>query len=83
MLIWVRLCVFIIIFHYLVLLLQFESYIKFNFSLISVFDQNRDMNFLLPSNFDYSVNSYPNYLMFYSMDSKLSYLSYYTKIPNF
>ena len=55
--------------------LHFESLIKFNFSLISVFNQNRDTNFLLTSNLDYSSNSYPNHLIFYSVDSKLSHLS--------
>ena len=74
-LIWVRLFVFILIFHHLVLILDFESSIKFNFSLISVFNRNRDTNFLLTSNFDYSANSNPNHSIFASVDSQLSYLS--------
>ena len=39
------------------------------------FNQNRNTNFLLTSNFDYSANSNPNHLIFDSVDSQLSYLS--------
>ena len=48
----VRLRVFILIFHHLVLILHFELYIKFNFVLISVLNQFWDTNFLPFSNFD-------------------------------
>ena len=65
------------------LILHFESYIKFNFSLISVLNQIRDRYFLPFSNFDYSANSHPNHSIFDSVDSQLSYLSYYYKMPNF
>ena len=74
-LILVILRVFILIFHHLVLILHFESKMKFNFVLISIFNQNRNTNFLLTSNFDYSANSNPNHLIFDSMESQLSYLS--------
>ena len=57
------------------LILHFESEIKFNFVLILVLNQFRDTNFLLISNFDYSANSYPNPSIFDSVDFKLSYLS--------
>ena len=65
------------------LILHFESYIKFNFNLISVLNQFRDMKFLLSSNFDYFANYFPNHSIFDSVDSQLSYLSHYHKLPNF
>ena len=72
---WVRLRVFILIFCHLALDLHFESLIKFNFSLISVFNQVSRSNFLLVSNFDFSANSSPNLLIFDSVDLQLSFLS--------
>ena len=57
------------------LILYFESKIKFDFVLIYVLNQFCDANFLFTSNFDYSANSHPNHLIFYSVDSQLSYLS--------
>ena len=67
--------VFILIFHHLVLDLYFESQIKFNLVLISIFNHFHHEIFLPFSNIDYSVNSNPNHSIFDSVDSQLSYLS--------
>ena len=72
---WVRLHVFILIFCHLALDLSFELYIKFNFSLISVFNQFHGRILISTSNFDYSMNSNPNRSIFDFVDSQLSYLS--------
>ena len=53
----------------------FRIVVKFNFILISVFNHFVIRIVLLKSNLDYSANSYPNHSIFYSVDSKLSYLS--------
>ena len=66
---WVILHVFILIFCHLALDLSFESYIKFNFSLILVLNQFRDRIFISTSNLDYSTNSNPNHSIFDSVDS--------------
>ena len=57
------------------LILHFELYIKFNFSLISVLIKFAIRISIPFSNFDYSSNSHPNHLIFDSVDLKLSYLS--------
>ena len=67
----------------LALYLYFKSYISLILVLISDFIYFSHRISFSISNLDFSTNSNQNSVIFYSVDSYSSYLSKFTKIPNF